>query len=240
MTTIPRAASLTLWLNAWLRGAASPDDVLASLDGSMHHVFIGLDPERPLAPVEALGAIRVLDTRATLAFTAPGDPAGLAGPPSFNAATMEVGEAILLPAIGLGMVPVTVGGALEWRCLEANVPIPLDPRETRQTLRSTLLEVTDELVDLQVASWSTEIPDLLMNPRDAVPAPPGMAAQDQDTLSSAALCLAIVEAARRIEPGAISAWERSRFDEAMRRLSSASRHALVALCGYSSDNLASP
>ena len=240
MTSIPRAASLTLWLNAWLRGAASPDDVRASLDPSVHHVFLGLDPERPLAIVEALGAIRLLNSRAALALTAPGDPAGLAGPPPFNAAVMEAGEAVLLPEAGLGLIPVTVGGAVEWRCLAAHPPVPLDPRETRQTLRSTLREVTAELVDLQIATWSPEIPDLLMNPRDPAHVPSSMSATDRETLASAALCLDIVAAAAQVEPGAISAWERSRIEEAMRRLSSAARRALVALCGSSSDSLTSP
>ena len=73
MSSIPRAASLTLWLDAWLRGAASPDDVLASLDPSFHQVFLGLDPERPLATFEALGAIRLLTTRVSVALTAAGD-----------------------------------------------------------------------------------------------------------------------------------------------------------------------
>ena len=237
MSSIPRAASLTLWLDAWLRGAASPDDVLASLDPSFHQVFLGLDPERPLATFEALGAIRLLTTRVSVALTAAGDPAGLAGPPSFNAAAMDAGEALLLPDAGVGLVPAVVGGAVEWLCLPANAPAPLDRREARQVLRSTLREVTGDLAEQQIATWSSEIPDLMMNPRDAVLAPPGMAPQDHDTLNSAALCLDIVAAARQIEPGTISAWERSRFDEAMRRLDSAARRALVALCGSSSDNL---
>ncbi|MGN6723898.1 MAG: hypothetical protein ACTHJM_14915 [Marmoricola sp.] len=240
MTTIPRAASLALWLNAWLRGAASSDDVLTSVDPSLHHVFIRLDPERPLPLVEALGAIRLLNTPVALALTAPGDPAGLAGPPAFNAAAMDSGEALLFNGAGIGAIPIEVGGALEWRCQAAHASAPLDPRETRQGLRSTLREVTEELVHLQIAAWNTEIPDLLMNRSGPTHLPPGLSAQDRETLDSATLCLSIVGAAREIEPGAISAWERSRFDEAMRRLDSAARHALVALCGSSSDSLTSP
>lgn len=240
MTSIPRAASLALWLNAWLRGTASPGEVLASLDGSLLHVFIGLDPERPLAPLEALGAIRLLNTPVALALTAPGDPAGLAGPPRFNAAAMESGEALLLVGAGLGLVPVAVGGALEWRCHPAHAPAPLDPREARQTLRSTLREVTQELVQLQIAAWNTEIPDLLMQHGGPAHAPSGLSARDRETLYSAALCLEIVDAAREIEPGAISAWERSRFEEAIRHLDNAARRALVALCSASSDSLTPP
>jgi hypothetical protein len=240
VTPIPRAARLALWLNAWLRGEASPDDVLASLESSMHDVFLGLDPERPLPAFEALGAIRLVTTGVGLALTAPGDPVGLAGPPPFNAAAMEAGEALLLTGTGLGLVPVVVGGAIEWRAYAAHEPTPLDPRETRQRLRTTLREVTEELVQLQIAAWGTEIPDLLMNQAGPVLAPRSLSAQDRETLTSAALCLQIGDAARAVEPGAVSAWERSRFEEVVRRLDSAARHALVALCGNSSDSLTSP
>lgn len=240
MTSIPRAASLALWLGAWLRGSVALDDVLAALGTTHHHVFLGLDAERPLGPLEALGAIRLLDTGVALALTAPGDPAGLAGPPAFNAAALEAGEALLLPGAGLGLVPAVVGGAVEWRAAAAHAPVRPDGGEARQLLRWTLREVTAELAELQIAAWNTEIPDLLINRHGPLLLPGGVAARDAETIHSATLCLDIVEAAGRIEPGAISAWERSRFEEAMRRLGGAARRALVAICSSGSDSLSSP
>jgi hypothetical protein len=240
VTSIPRAAGLALWLGGWLRGAAALDDVLAALDSAHHHVFIGLDTARPLGALEALGAIRLLETDVALALTAPGDPTGLAGPPSFNAAVMEAGEAVLLPRAGLGIIPVLVGGAVEWRCSAANAPAPIDSRGARQQLRATLLEVTAELAALQIATWGSEIPDLLINPPDPPALPSALAMAEAEALTSAVRCLEIVAAASRIEPGAISAAERSQFEQAMRRLNSAARHALVAICGSGSDSLTSP
>lgn len=240
MTSIPRAATLSLWVGAWLRGMAGLDELLASFDPAYHHVFVGLDPAKPLEPIDALAAIRLLDTRVSLALTAPGDPAGLAGPPSFNTAAMDAGEAVLLLDARLGLVPVFVGGALEWRCQPADPPVPADRREARQLLNSTLREVTAELAELQVATWSTEIPDILINPQSPLHLPAGLSIQDAEVVSSAVLCLEVTDAAARIEPGAINAWERSRFEDAMRRLSRAARHALVAVCGSASDSLTSP
>ena len=235
---MPRAARLSLWLGAWLRGAASPDDVLASL-GPEVHVFLGLDDD-PMPAVEALGMMRRSRSGVAVALTAPGDPVGLAGPPAFNAIAIDVGQAVLLPGAGLGLVPETVGGAVEWRSLPAASPLALDPREMRQQLRATLREVTDVLVDLRIATWTHEIPDLLISERDPVAAPPDLPSQDVETLNSAVRCLDIVAAATQVEPGAVSAWERGRFEEAMRRLDGSARRALVAVCSSGSDNLASP
>ena len=238
MTSIPRAARTSLWLAAWLRGVASPDDVIEAL-GPEIQVFLGL-AENPLGTVEALPLIRRRTQRVALALTAPGDPLGLAGPPPFNAAALDAGEAVLLPDAGLGMVPVRRGGAVEWRCATATASMPTDTREARQRLKVTLREVTEELVDLHIARWNTEIPDLLINRDDPIRTPRDTSRQDAEVLASASWCLAIVDAATRIEPGAISAWERSRFEEAMRRLDRGARRALVAVCGSGSDSLTSP
>jgi hypothetical protein len=238
VTSIPRAARVSLWLGAWLRGAATPDDLLASL-GPEVHVFLGLGDD-PVSAVEALGLIRRRRSRVALALTAAGDPLGLAGPPAFNAAAMDIGEAVLLPGAGLGLIPVVVGGAVEWRCRTAAAPAPLDVRETRQHLRATLREVTEVLVDLQIATWSHEIPDLLINDRDPVPVPTDLPSQDVETIGSAGRCLDIVAAAAQIEPGTVSAWERARFEEAIRRLDASARRALVAACSSAFDSLASP
>lgn len=229
MTFLPRAASLALWLNAWLDGAASPDDVRVALGDDLRHVFLGLGSS-PLAWVEALGAIRQLGSRVTLALPAPGDPVGLAGPPRFNTSAIEHGQALLLPSVGLGFIPVQIGGAIEWHGQAANAPMELDAREARQRLRQELRETTEELVELQIASWNSDIPDLLMNRAHASLVPQALAPADREALASAELCLEIVGAARDVEPGAISARDYSRFEAAMRRLDAAARRVLVALC----------
>lgn len=209
------------------------------MGSDLHHVFIGLEPS-PLTWVEALGALRRIGARAAVAVTAPGDPTGLAGPPRFNAAAMESGEALLLVGADLGFVPVRVGGAVEWRGQVAASSVPLDVREARQHLRAVLRDVTEELISLDIASWNSDIPELLMNRTDTVPAPSGLSSQDVEALDSAALCLAIVAAARDGEPGAISAWERSQFEASIRLLDAAARRVVVAVCSAGSDSLTSP
>ena len=85
----------------------------------------------------------------------------------------------------------------------------VDERETAIELRTTLAEVTRRLVDLDVASWQPEIPDLLMNlrHRPPLPLPPGYDARRVETVERAVLCLEIVELARAGEGGAVSAYE---------------------------------
>lgn len=239
MTWIPRAARVALWLNAWLRGDAAPDDVLDALGADVHHVFLGF-ADHPLGAAAALGAIRGLASSVSLALTAPGDPVGLAGPPAFNTAALDAGEALVFSDAGVGVVPVRVGGALEWRCMPAQTPPPLDPREARFTLRTTLREITEDLVRWDIATWNNEIPDLLMNRTEHLEVPTAVTSADREAVTSASLCLGIVEAARAVEPGALTARERSDFESAMRRLDSAARRALVAVCGAGSDNLTSP
>ena len=72
-----------------------------------------------------------------------------------------------------------------------------------------LAEVTRRLVDLEVASWQPDIPDLLLNLRHRapLPLPPGYDARRAETMERAVLCLDILELARAGEGGAVSAYE---------------------------------
>ena len=69
--------------------------------------------------------------------------------------------------------------------------------------------MTRRLVDLDVASWQPDIPDLLMNLRHRapLPLPPGYDARRVETVERAVLCLDIVELARSEDGGAVSAYE---------------------------------
>jgi hypothetical protein len=80
----PVAGLLTAWLNAVLRGAAAPDDLLA-------HLAPVTPAERVLellAEVRRTGA-----NRTRLALPVPGDPSDLPGPTQFTEAAIEIGQA---------------------------------------------------------------------------------------------------------------------------------------------------
>jgi hypothetical protein len=231
--TLPQAAALAAWGSAWLRGEVSVDEIGRHL-GPAVDVLIGApgaDGAEPLAL--GLGRLRGLGLRSvTPSLPAPGDPVGLAGPPAFNAAALDAGGAVLLTGTALGAVPVQVGGAVEWRCAPAHEPLPLVPGEADQLLRRTLLEVTQRLVELDVASWQPDIPDALMNLRHRAspPLPPSYDGRRRETVDRALLCLEIVALAGVAEPGAVTAAEMEQRRAALTDLDRAARRALVAHC----------
>lgn len=239
--SLPRSASLSLWLRACLRGEVPADDfAIAVRDADPQHLVVGW-PERsdavPLLELPAL--VRRLGLRAiSLALPVPGDPLGLAGPASFNADAVEAGEAVVLAGASgsVGLVPEVDARTVLWRARSVASPLVLDRAEEARSLRQALLEATAELVRLDVASWQPEIPDLLLNlsHRPGLPLPPGTDPVVVETLERAVLCLEVVALARVDDGGAITAYEAAARSRCLTDLDVAARRALVACC---SDNL---
>ena len=92
--------------------------------------------------------------------------------------------------------------------------------------------MTRRLVDLDVAAWQPEIPDLLLNlrHRPPLPLPPGYDARRVETAERAVLCLDIVDLARAGDGGAVSAYEMEQRRAALDDLDRAARRALVGAC----------
>ncbi len=228
MSALPVSAVLVVWLHAVRAGRAAPDDLADAVRGDdAWHLVTGL-PEREV--LELLDLPAALSGTISLALPVPGDPVGLGGPPSFNLAAIEAGEAVV--AGGVGLVPATDARTVVWRAHPAD-PVPwVDERETASELRVVLAEVTRRLVDLEVASWQPEIPDLLLNLRHRapLPLPPGYDARRAETMERAVLCLDILELARAGEGGAVSAYEMERRRTALADLGRAARRALVGAC----------
>ena len=231
---LPRSALLASWLPACLRGEASPDEFADVVTGDDPRHLVVLEGG-PVPLLELPARLRGGAAAVQLALPAPGDPAGLAGPPSFNTAALAAGEAVLLPGTGLGLVPRLDARTVLWKALPADPAAPLDPGEASATLRQVLLAVTARLVELDVASWQPEIPDLLLNlrHRDDLPLPPALAPRRVETVERAALCLEIVRLARADEGGAVSSYEMDRRRDALADLDRAARRALVAACSDS-------
>lgn len=233
---LPRSAVLAPWLTACLRGRVSPDQLADAVTGADPRHLVLLE-DRPVPIPELPGRLRGRVTAVRLALPAPGDPAGLAGPPPFNSAALASGEAVLLPGTGLGLVPRLDARTVLWEALPADPSAAVDPGEAATTLRQTLLAVTARLVELDVASWQPEIPDLLLNlrHRDGLPLPPDLPPRRVETVERAALCLEIVRLARADEGGAVSSYEMERRRDALADLDRAARRALVAACSEELD-----
>lgn len=99
----PISPPLVAWGNAWLSGHVGLDEAIDQVEKLSGPAVVGSLPlRRYLAElrVDGLGELR-------LALPAPGDPLGLSGPPAFNAAAVEAGEAVIavLGDRALGLVP---------------------------------------------------------------------------------------------------------------------------------------
>ncbi|MCW2784202.1 MAG: hypothetical protein JWP74_719 [Marmoricola sp.] len=238
--SLPRSASLTLWLGATLRGLLGPDDFAEAVRGEdPQHLVVGLPGSPDQLPLASFPAAvqRLGTTTVTLALPAPGDPLGLGGPAVFNGIATDTGEAVLLGTAGgsFGLVPELDARTVVWTVHPAVATAPTDPVEAGRTLRQVLQRVTAELVRLDVTGWQPEIPDLLLNlrHRPALALPAGSAPEHVDTLERAALCAEIVELALADDGGAVTAHEMAARRACLTELDHAARRALVAVCSAS-------
>ncbi len=232
--TLPLTARLACWLAACVAGRVSPDEFADAVTGDdPRHLLVDADGDAHdlrTVPVRSVG-----DTlqRVALALPVPGDPLGLAGPVGFNHEALAAGGAVLLAGTGHGLVPTYDARTVLWRLLPAEAPAPLDPAEADRGLRSALSEATARLVDLDVASWRPELPDLLLDVRHrpGLPLPPGVHTRLRGTIERAVLCREIVGLALADDGGSVSAAEAFERREALTGLERAARYALAAACG---------
>lgn len=232
---LPASARLAWWATAWLRGHVVTDLVLdAVLAGDATHAVAGLpgaDGTETL--VVALGRLRAAGaTSLGAAFPVEGDLVGLGGPPAFNGAALESGEAAVVLGTGLGLVPLRVGAALTWTVHPAERRQLPDVGEADRALRSTLVETADVLARLEVARWRPELADRLMNlrHREPVAAPPGVPARCVELAARGLQALEIADLALEDDGGALSAHEAAGRRGALVPLERAGRRALVAAC----------
>lgn len=232
---LPVSAVLAWWGTAWLRGDVVPDLVLDAVIGDdATHAVAGLPGEGgTVTLVAALAALRGAGaTSFGLAVPAPGDPVGLGGPPGFNAAALEAGEAVVVSGCGLGLVPSQVGAAVVWEVSTASRrPLP-DVGEADRELRRALVETANALAALDVARWRPDVADELISLRrpPVVAAPPGIPGRCLDLAARSLQALTIVDLALADDGGAVTAVEAGQRRAALQPLDRAGRRALVAAC----------
>ena len=232
---LPDSGRLAWWLTAWLRGLASPDDLVTAVldDDAAHHVA-GLPGQDDLVPLAlTLGALRATGaTGAGLALPVDGDPVGLGGPVPFNAEALEAGEAVVLVGGGAGLVPLRLGRGVVWHCQEAARRQVPDIGEADRALRGELIVTANALAALEVARWRPEVADELSNLQHRVDpvAPPGTPALCVDLAGRALQALGIVDLALADDGAAITAAEIEQRRTALTGLARAGRRALVAAC----------
>jgi hypothetical protein len=253
LTVLPRSALLCAWGTAALRGDVSASRAVRAVQGDdePHTVVLADDPllrscEDVPSLVAALRAAGVTGLR--LVLPVPGDLTGLAGPPAVNAEAVDAGECLL--TVGgppLAIVPLVeafgsvheTGHLVTWWVHDANTPPPTTTSvsDVERQLREALMRTTRELGDLHLgeSDLARGGPDLVERLTDvrygAGPAPSlpeGLPARSLRVLDLAWRVRCIVELAREDDGGAVSTWEAERRTQALSRLETVGRHAVVA------------
>ena len=224
MLALPHSAVLAWWLTAWLRGHEQTDHVLDVLAADTQ-LLAGGSALDLLTIARASGA-----SYAGLALPVDGDPLGLGGPREFNAAAMDVGQAVV--AGSLGLVPEEQGETVQWRPHDAAPRQLPDVGEADRTLRETLIGAAGDLADLEVARWRPEAADALMNlhHRPSVDAPLGIPPRCVDLAARGLQAWAIVDLALEDDGGALSSYEVEQRRGLLQPLGRAARRAIVAAC----------
>ena len=225
---LPDSARLAWWGTAWLRGTVDADRLIDEVRGDDAVHTLGGDPLLVgLGPLRGTGA-----TGLGLALPVEGDPVGLGGPPPFNHAALEAGEAVVVVGAGRGLVPVRVGASVDWLPYDAARRQLPDVGEADRGLRRGLLDTANALAALDVARWRPEVADELSDLRHPVPvaAPPGVPTLCLVLAGRALQALTVVDLALEDDGGALSAHEVGQRREALVPLSRAARRALVAAC----------
>ncbi|GAA4235494.1 hypothetical protein FHR32_003216 [Streptosporangium album] len=154
----PISATLVCWGNAWLTGQAGLDEAVDRVERlAGPQLVAGETGDLPLRAF--LADLRVEGMRSLrLALPVPGDPLGLTGPPPFNSAAIEAGQAAIavLPSRCLGLVPMrdrrgSSYAGVRWSVLEAGTSAPDVPSlaEAEHTLTLTMRSATDALLGVE-------------------------------------------------------------------------------------------
>jgi hypothetical protein len=228
MESLP-SVRMTANLNSMMRGQQSIEQAERAIVGDdvAHHVVdpdsaLGLDPLGASTLDEALEALATADQDGWfLALPMPGSLAPLRGPADFNLAALEQGEAVVASSAGLGLVPIRVGQAVQWRIFTAERPrAPSSPHEAERALNEVVIDAAAALSRLDVASgaWPKSPPPTVLAP--------GYSSRQRATVLRATRLLAACDAALRHDGASISSFEAERRASELRRVRAKAGEAL--------------
>ncbi|MGH3470482.1 MAG: hypothetical protein ACRDPG_00355 [Nocardioidaceae bacterium] len=238
MFFVPGAVRLACWLNAWLQQRVSADDTIAGIVGDDGQAEFSLRPGERSAPALLLADLRRHGiSRVSVSLPLPGDLLGLGGPAAFNADAVEAGEAVLLHDAELGLIPHRSSDLTWWRGAPAQIPAFLpDVASAARELRLAITQAAADLAALDLAAWSPEAADALMNLRSParldspLPSSSGPATK---LLVDGLRSLEIARLALRDDGGALSVNDVDSRREVLRLL----RHCAVAALVASASSL---
>ncbi|MEV0051831.1 hypothetical protein AB0H34_15175 [Saccharopolyspora shandongensis] len=191
---------MVVWTSAWLHGAAASDDLLDALQtwaesqevlAADEDLAARLDLPGPQAipagPALLLAALRKAGAGGgQLVLPVPGDARGLGSTSPFAKLAMRVGEAVVLPQAGIGLVPQRIAeGILRWTVFGIGDLPPaehLPIGEAEHGMASAMREAASALVDLGVAKHRPGVREEIAQTISARPAPPWPEGVPQRTL----------------------------------------------------------
>src|SRR5215203_1051026 len=148
MDSLP-SVRMTANLNSMIRGHQSIEQAERAIVGGdvAHHVVdpesvLGLDPFEASILDDTLEALLTVEQDGWfLALPLPGSLAPLRGPAAFNLAAVEQGEAVVASSAGIGLVPMRIGHAVQWRIFVAERPLPPSgPHEAERALNEVVID----------------------------------------------------------------------------------------------------
>ena len=240
---LPRAVRLALWGSAFLARDVDLPSVLRAVqrDDEPHSVSgaaaaTSLADLLPDLAASGASALRVV-------LPVPGDPFGLAGPPSFTAEATDAGEAVLVEAgrAPIGLVPhvtefgstVEPGALVDWHAWQAEpAPPPAESlTDADRSLREAMRTATEALAGLDVSRWREDPADRIAGvrdgglPRDAVPR--GLDQRAARVLTSAARVRAIAALALEDDGASVTGWEAVERARTLREVDAVARRSMV-------------
>ncbi|MFI0374329.1 hypothetical protein ACH35V_41275 [Actinomadura sp. 1N219] len=243
------ATALVAWGNAWLTGHVGLDEAVDAVEKNAGPQILGGEPAE-VTLRRGLGDLRVGGMAALrLALPAPGDPLGLSGPPDLNRAAIDAGAGVVavLGERAIGLVPSEdrrgssyVG--VRWTTHDASPGAPDVPSlaDADRQLTLAMRDATEALLTVDdLAGAPPEIADALDTLRDPDrgdhPLAPGYPARAHRVAALAGRLSLVVDLARQMDDGGLSADQMRRRGEALRLLDGAVRRALVAACNSAFD-----
>ena len=228
MDALP-SVRMTANLNSMIKGQQSTEQAERAIVGQdvAHHVIdpdgaLGLDPLQASTLDAALEALLAAEPEGWfLALPVPGNLAPLRGPAPFNLAALEQGEAVVASASGLGLVPIRVGQAVQWRVFIAERPLaPSSPYEAERALNEAVIDAAATLSRLEVAAGSRP------TPAGALMLAPGYSTHQRTTAERAARLLAACDSALLDDGASISSFEADGRARELRRVRAKAGEAL--------------
>jgi hypothetical protein len=245
MLAMPRSARLAVWASSWLGGQVTLEELVARVQGDDEpHLVTALPVAAGSGSLrDVLRLLRKDGARAMrVALPRPGDPDGLAGPPSLNIEAVDAGEAVLCVGAPVALVPTVLtfgppgdqGHQVNWNWHAANPPPPRPSlAEVDNALSTEIIAAGSTLTQLDVAAWQPAAGRLLDDLRDAraaEPLPRPFPRAAQALAAKSMRVLAVVDLALTGDGLALTAASAHTRHAALLPLERAARHGLAAAC----------